>query len=242
MGRPSSSRLTDYPGTGRLHSAAVTPDGRRAWVTECCEPVWGRWWEIEVGVGPQDPHPRNGYAFDLDPSARRLASLGYFGLAVRDLDGNVVASEDLSEPLPSRDAYDLAWIDDDRFAVLELVQPDSGNEFRLVASDASLIGYGDARGPVVASDVERPWPRLAGVADDGSILVLQADERDRATNVLHAYDANTLQRTPASDVRLPGRAIAAWVDDGHVMWIDRHHRLRVDGERIPGRYEWVRTA
>ena len=234
--------FTDYPGTGRLHSAAVTPDGRRAWVTECCEPVWGRWWEIEVGAGPRDPNPQNGYAFDLDPSAQRIVSLGYYGLAIRDLDGNIVASEDLQEPAPSRDAYDVAWIDDDHFAVLEFVQPDAGNEFRLVTSDADLTGYGESIGVVVGTDFEAPWPRLAGVGADGSILVLQADPVHQATDVLHAYDPETLQRTPSADVRLPGPATAAWIDNGHVMWIDRDQRLRVDGERVAGRYTWVRTA
>jgi hypothetical protein len=234
--------LTDQPGTGRLHSAAVTPDGRRAWVTECCEPVWGRWWEIDVGVGPSDPLPLPGYNFDLDPSAERLLSLGYFQLAVRDLDGNVISEENLLDPEPTRDAYDAGWVSADRLAVLELVQPDAGNEFRLVVTDADLTGYGEATGVVIGSNVEAPWPRLAGVGADGSILVFEADAHDQMTGTLAAYDADTLRRRPSADVRLPKRARAAWVDGDHVMWIDRHHRLRVDGERISGRYTWVRSA
>ena len=234
--------LTDQPGTGRLHSAAVTPDGRRAWVTECCEPVWGRWWAIDVGVGPRDPFPLPGYNFDLDPSAQRLLSLGYFRLAIRDLDSEIIREEDLIDPQPSRDPYDAGWVSADRLAVLEFVQPDSGNEFRLVVTDAELTGYGEATGVVIASDFEAPWPRLAGVGADGSILVFQADAHDQRTNRLEAYDPDTLQRRPFADVRLPTRATAAWVDGTHVMWIDRHQRLHVDGERIRGRYTWVRSA
>lgn len=84
---------------------------------------------------------------------------------------------------------------------------------------------------------------LAGVAPDGAILVFRARDWDNQTDTrLAAYDPDTLRRIPASDVQLPGQAIAAWVDGEHVMWIDGEHRMYADGERITGRYRWVRSA
>ncbi|HEX6657685.1 MAG TPA: hypothetical protein VF065_06370 [Ilumatobacter sp.] len=235
--------LDDGPGTAWPRSVAVTPDGRDAWVTECCEPVWGQWWHVDVGVGPRDPVPRPGYAFDLDPSAKMLTSLGYYGVAIRDLDGAIVASENDLNALPvPRDPYDTAWIGRDRVAFLEFAQPDTGDEFRLVVTDARLTGYRDATGPVIATDLEAPWPRLAGADTGGRIMVFQADDHDELSDIVRAYDSATLEPVPTADIHLPRRASSIWIDGDHLMWIDRRHQLTVDGERIRGRYEWVRSA
>ena len=180
--------MEDGPTSAWPRTVAVTPDGRRAWVTECCEPVWGHWWEVEVGVGPRDPIPRNGYAFDLNPSATMLTSLGYFSVAIRDLDGNFLALETELHTLPvSRDPYDTAWMTDERVAFLEFAQPETGNEFRLVVTDPALTGYRQTVGAVIATDFEAPWPRLAGVDVGGNIMVFQADARDGLTDVVRAY-------------------------------------------------------
>lgn len=231
----------DGPGSAELHSVTVTPDGRRAWVTECCEPVWGRWWEIAVGDGPVEPDPRAGYGFDLSPDATQLASIGFFELAVRDLDGEFIARVDLLNDPISRDPYGAVWIDDDRLAVVELAQPESGNEFRLVATDDDLHGYLEAQRAVIGTDLDAPWPQLAGVTEGGEILVLQGRGPDATSRRLHAYDPETLQRRPHADVRLPRPATAAWVDGPHVLWIDRQERLFVDGDHLPGHYVWART-
>lgn len=229
--------LDDGPSTARLHSVDVTPDGERAWVTECCEPVWGQWWEVDVGVGPVDPFPRPGYAFDLDATEGEIASLGYFAVAIRDLAGEFIVSVDLER----RDPWDVAWIDHDRIAVIELVSTDEGVEFRLVTTDDRLTGYATATGVLIGRGIDAPWPRLAGVDGGGRILVQRSDTT-RPSDLLEAYDPLTLERVPAADVRLAGRATSAWMADGHVVWIDRRQRVHVDGVRLPGRYTWARPT
>ena len=238
---PSVELHAGGPGTARLHSVDVSADGRRAWVTECCEPVWGQWWEIDVGAGPIDPLPRPGYGFDLDDEGTTIASLGFYEVAVRDVHGTVIVAADL---MPfDRDPWDLAWVAPDRLAVIELARTDDdGLEFRLVTTDSRLTSYETATGALIASGIDRPWPRLAGTDEAGRILVLRPDPRDEATRYLEAYDGATLTRALSADVELPGRATWAWVEAGHVLWIDRHERLHVDGERVPGRYTWARPT
>jgi hypothetical protein len=189
--------LDDGPRTAWPRSVAVTPDGRDAWVTECCEPVWGQWWHVDVG--PRDPVSRPGYAVDLDSSATMLTSLGYSGVAIRDLDGAVLASENDLNALPvPRDPYDTAWIGRDRVAFLEFAKPDTRNEFRLVVTDARLTGYRDASGPVIATDLEAPWPRLAGADASGRIMVFQVDDHEEPSDIVRAYDSVTLERVPTA--------------------------------------------
>ena len=87
--------------------------------------------------------------------------------------------------------------------MLGFVRPDTGNALRPVTSDADLTGYGEAIGVVIGTDFEAPWPQLAGVGADGSILVLQADADDQTTDVFHADDPVTrcARRRPTSDCR-----------------------------------------
>lgn len=55
-------------------TVTITPNRERAWVTTCCEPVWGHWWEIRVCTGEVSDFPGQGHGFDLSPTGRRLAS------------------------------------------------------------------------------------------------------------------------------------------------------------------------
>ena len=98
------------------------------------------------------------------------------------------------------------WLDDDTLAVLELRQDDDGDEFRLLTADAAARRRDAMEGVVIrpSPSPSSAWPRLAGVADDGSILV--AAERGRGTDAatsagVRPGDART---APGEDVDPPG--------------------------------------
>ena len=149
---------------------------------------------------------RFGHALALSPDGTRLASVGGTGITVTDLDGTVVASTDLSASPVYRQPESVMWLDDDTLAVVELRQPDTGNEFRLFTVDAALTGATGAEGSLIGTDLEATWPRLGGVADDGSLLVFRGARGGTVADRLEAYDPVTLAARPASDIVAPGRA------------------------------------
>ena len=104
----------DPPAEGELttvDSVVVTPTGR-VFVSTCCEPVPGSWFEVDAS-GEVISDVRFGHALALSPDGTRLASVGGTGITVTDLDGAVVASTDLSASPVYRQPESVMWLDDD---------------------------------------------------------------------------------------------------------------------------------
>ena len=85
---------------------------------------------------------------------------------------------------------------------------------------------------------------LAGVGDDGSILVSQAagSGLQYTTSTLQAYDPVTLERRPGSDVTVPEPAIFAWYGDGVLTWIGEDMSLHIGDTVVPGEFSWARPV
>ena len=133
------------------------------------------------------------------------------------------------------------WLDDDTLAVLAFARTTQADVSRLLtATRAALGGVGDRhgrRGAVASS----PWPRLAGVGDDGSILVFQgagdAADCDRAAGVRPGHAG-----APVRDVAAAGAGDLRPVQDGVLTWIGTDGALHVGDTVVPGEYRWARPV
>jgi hypothetical protein len=219
-----------------VDSIAVTGDGRQ-FVALCCEPITGSWFE----VGAEDAI-RYGRGLDVSPDGTRLVASGGSFVSVYAPDGTIVAEADVSASPVSTQLEQAMWLDDDTLALLAFQE---GGVFRLLTAGAALDDL-DPMGGVVITTVptpETPWPVLAGVGDDGSILVFQGgDGLLPATTTLQAYDPVTLERRPGSDVTIPAPAIFAWSDGGLLTWIGEDYSLHVGDSVVPGEYLWARPV
>ena len=86
---------------------------------------------------------------------------------------------------------------------------------------------------------------LAGVGDDGSILVFQGTGSglQYAATKLQAYDPVTLERRPGSDVSIPEPALFAWFADGVLTWIrEVDLSLHIGDAVVPGEFLWARPV
>ena len=146
------------PAEGELtavDSVIATPDGR-IFVSTCCEPVPGTWFEVVGGQPPAPEACRTATASALAPdgTAHRASSAPRASRSATSI-GNVLASADLSDATTYRQPEAVMWLDDDTLAVIELRQPDTGNELRLYTIDAALTRRADRRGRVIGTDLER---------------------------------------------------------------------------------------
>jgi hypothetical protein len=235
-----------------VDSVVRTADGR-VFVSTCCEPVPGSWFEVDASGAPSsDVHVGHGLA--LSPGGDRIASVGASGITVSDLDGTVVASADLSAATPYRQPERVMWLDADTLAVIELRQTDAGtDEFHLLTLDAALTGAATARSVVIGTDIEATWPRFGGVAADGSILVYRGERAGDVSNRLEAHDAATLAPRPDSDIVIADEmaAVDAWYADGVVTFVGIDDTLHVgdlvlpDDATVPSasrEYAWARPT
>ena len=233
----------DAPPEGELtvvDSVVLTPDGR-TFVSTCCEPVPGTWFEVDA-TGQPISDVRYGHALALSPDGTRLASVGAGGITVTDLDGAILASADRSTGPVHRQPESVMWVDDATLAIVELRQPDTGNELRLDVIDAGLTAAAAAEGVVIGTDIEATWPHLGGIAADGSVLVFRGARGGTIADRLEAYDAVTLAPRPASDVVLPGPAVDAWSAGGRLTWVGIDDVLHLDGTEVSGEFAWARPA
>lgn len=229
------------PAEGELtvvDSVVLTPDGR-TFVSTCCEPVPGTWFEV---VGGQPPAPENvsyGHALALSPDGQRIASVGASGITVTDLERNVLASADLSSATTYRQPEHVMWLDDVTLAVIELRQGDEGDGAWLYTTDAGLGAASTAAGVRLQDGVEFT-PRLVGVGSDGSIL-LAASANEEPTSLLNAYDPLSLTLRPAADVTIPTPALDAWYRDGQLTWVDTDGAIHIGAAVVPGEFAWARA-
>ena len=220
----------------------VTPGGR-VFVSTCCEPVAGTWFEVDASGQPASD-TRFGHALELSPDGTRLASVGASGITVTDLDGAVLASVDLSSSPVYRQPESVMWLDDQTLAIIELRQPDPGPEFRLYTVDAGLTTAPAAEGVVIGTDLEATWPHFGGVADDGSIFVYRGARGGTVSDRLEAHDPVSLAPRPASDLVIDDEmaAVDAWYRDGSLTWVGMNDELHVGEDVVPGEFAWARPV
>lgn len=232
---------TNPPAEGELSvvdSALVTAGGR-AFVSTCCEPVPGTWFEV-TGGEPGPDQIAYGHGLALAPDGRRIATEGAQAITVSDLDRDVVATADLSSSA-GRFPIFVRWLDDATLAVIEERQDDSGITYWLYTVDAGLTAAPAAQGVQVGAGLETSPPDFAGRADDGSILLFAGERGRTVSTTLVAYDPQNLAARPGSDITLPGTAVDAWYD-GHRVWVGADDVLHVDGAEVPGEFAWARPV
>lgn len=201
-----------------VDSVVAAPDGR-TFVSTCCEPVPGSWFEIGSDFNGY------GHGLDLSPDGTRLVVAGADFVAVLGASGQqATGTGDGTQQL-----VQAMWVDDDTIAVLQL----RDTQLSVFTTDAGLTAVTGATGVVVQDGIAEPWPSLAGTGDDGSILVFHP-----GSMVLHAYDPVTL--APHPDVALPGRPLYAWMQDGVLTWIELDGALHVGDAVVPGEFNWAR--
>lgn len=220
-----------------VDSVAVTRDGR-TFVSTCCEPVPGSWFELSEGADAT--FRAYGHGLDVSPDGQTILSVGAQDITVSDLDGNVVDSITFDDTAnPYRQPYEAIWLDDGRIAVLEYRQLGDEHQFLLYVA-ASPSEAMAAQGLLIGTDIDAPWPQLAGVGSDGSVLVFEASGDPATATAVHAYDPDTLE--PRADVALPAPATNARVQDGVLTWIDVPGELHVGDAVVPGEYRWARPV
>ena len=213
-----------------VDSVAVTAGGRML-VSTCCEPVPGSWFEVSAGAEPA--FRAYGHALDVSPDGQQILTVGAQQITVSDPDGGIIAGVTFEDGGDTyRQPNEAMWLADGRIAVLELA-----DGFRLYVADTPSEATATS-GVVVGTDIDAPWPVLAGVADDGSVLVFQGVGEPATAISLQAYDPDTLERR--ADVALPGEATYAWVQDGVLTWIGTDGTLHVGDAVVPGEYRWAR--
>jgi hypothetical protein len=217
-----------------VDSVVVTADGR-TFVSTCCEPVPGSWFEVSAGAEPE--FRAYGHGLDVTSDGQKILTVGGEAVTVSDPDAGAVTQtmfDDWDQP------YEAMWLAGGGVAVLELRQVDDRLEFVLSVADTPSAAATAESGVAIGSNIEAPWPALAGVADDGSVLVFQGAGDPATATALHAYDPDTLERR--ADVPLPAEATFARMEDGVLTWIGVDGSLHVGDAVVPGEYRWARPV
>ena len=201
------------PAEGELtvvDSVIATPDGR-IFVSTCCEPVPGTWFEV---VGGQPPAPEDvsfGHGLALSPDGLRIATVGAQGITVSDLDRNVLASADLSAAATYRQPEAVMWLDDDTLAVIELRQGDDGDGV-VALHDRRRARRRAGRRPASGSSRASSSCRGSPASPPTGRSSWRRAPAEEPTMLLSAYDPVMLAVRPEADVTLPTPAIDAWYD------------------------------
>lgn len=224
------------PAEGELRivdSVVVAADGS-TFVSTCCEPVPGSWFE----VGDADGFGGYGHGLAVSPDGTRVAMAGASSAWVIDTAGVVVSEMSSDSYTPANTQLEQAmWLGDDE-VVLLLLQEGTFSLARVVAEPlGAMLGGANIS---VDHDLTTPWPQLAGVGADGSVLVFQATGEGATATALQAHDQGSLERREASDVPIPEPAIFASLHDGVLTWIGVDGSLHVGDTLVPGEYRWAR--
>ena len=215
-----------------VDSVAVTADGR-TFVSTCCEPVPGSWFEVSAGAEPE--FRAYGHGLDVSPDGQRILTVGAQFITVSDPDGGVIESVTLEGGDTYRQPNEAMWLPDGRIAVLELA-----DGFRLYVAGSPSEATATT-GVVIGTDIDAPWPsprrcrRATGRCSCSRAPVTRPRRR-----TLQAYDPDTLERR--ADVALPDEATYARMQDGVLTWIGTDGSLHVGDAVVPGEYRWARPV
>ena len=214
-----------------VDSVVVTDDRSISIVSECCEPSPGTMFRTTPPAVPAfGAEAEFGHGLDLSPDGSRVAFVAVDSVVVSDL---ALASDVfLTAPTHDESPDAVLWASESRLIVLD--HSATGTTLRSVDVDSAGAMTWNGSSQISTVPVVRPSTlTLAGRAD-GIVYVA-----DLGSNVVRAFDANSLAALPASDVTLVESPLSVWIEDGEVRWIDGGRTLHVGDATVPGSFVWV---
>lgn len=214
-----------------VDSVVVTDDRSISIVSECCEPSPGTMFRTTPPAVPAfGAEAEFGHGLDLSPDGSRVAFVAVDSVVVSDL---ALASDVfLTAPTHDESPDAVLWASESRLIVLDHAA--TGTTLRSVDVDSAGAMTWNGSSQISTVPVVRPSTlTLAGRAD-GIVYVA-----DLGSNVVRAFDANSLAALPASDVTLVESPLSVWIEDGEVRWIDGGRTLHVGDATVPGSFVWV---
>ncbi len=243
---PDAPPPEEGPGPNVVDSVAITPDGSKAFVGLCCEPIAGAILTAEppdLASYETTTPPVFGYGPAVSPDGRYVA--------VGEINGPVVSITEIATgtrldvptlevPLDVYFPYDTMWMDDDRLVALGTItggSPSGGWFAYAITISDGAVSVGDA---IDLSALAEVGPgtllRLAGVLD-GDRFAVQREGESSAAAV--EFSSGSIEPGGAIDVGEPARSI--WLQPGReTIHVGLDERLHVGDEIIPGAYRWAR--
>ncbi|MEO6123560.1 MAG: hypothetical protein ABIR32_07590 [Ilumatobacteraceae bacterium] len=216
--------------TSGIDGVAITPDGTRAYIGLCCEPVVGTLLQTTPpAMANVDDSVVYGHGPAIAPGGGLLARIVYDTLTVSDLAINDLAT--VPEDFDVGFTYDLAWADDQHLLALRLGP--GGTDLRVFTFSANTLTAG-ASATIFGAAVDPVQGASFAGRGDGVIYILGV-----IPGTLTAYDSTTLAPIADRNIAVVG-AVSAWVEGGAVRWVDSARQLHVGDAIVPGQYLWVR--
>lgn len=242
-GDPRQAPPREGPGPNVIDHVALSPDGRTAWFSECCEPAGGSLFRVAVDGSAAPERVADGYTPSVSTDSRYVAAVNAFGVLIFDPSAN--SSLGWMNERWQGEYQQLAWSLDARRLVVRVGMPEAG---QLLALDPST--FGPAAGLTTARSAEpvvlegSSWS-LPTFRRDGRLVVAEREARTWRGRVFdldagHAVDAESFDYggTPLSqDYDPTGEWFLTVVRSG-AGGSGRATVIGPDGERseVPGRY------
>ena len=210
-----------------VDSVVVTDDRSISIVSQCCEPSPGAMFRTTPPALPAfGAEAEFGHGLDLSPDGSRVAFVAVDSVVVSDL---APLANDVFLTAPTHDQ------ESGRGVVGERQPPDrarsrreTGTTLRSVDIDSAGAMTWKPSNQISTVPVVRPSTlTLAGRAD-GIVYVA-----DLESNVVRAFDANSLAALPASDVTLDESPLSVSIEAGEVRWIDEVGERHVGDATVP---------
>ena len=134
----------------------------------------------------------------------------------------------LTAPTHDESPDAVLWASESRLIVLD--HATTGTTLRSIDVDSAGAMTWNGSSQISTVPVVRSSTLTLAGRSDGVVYVA-----DLGSNVVRAFDANSLASLPASDVTLVESPLSVWIEDGEVRWLDGARTLHVGDATVRAR-------
>lgn len=224
-----------------------------AFVGTCCEPISGSVYKLEDVTSNTplvSPNPLNGYAPAISPDGSYVAIGQIVGspISIESIDGGrSIEIPSITSVVGGYAPADTLWIDSRHVASLGLLAADGSSSW--VVQVVAIDGIDTPQPVVTMADAVILDPFIGERAPD-QVSIRFAGRPDAAHLALHVAgsgDVIVIRSDPSADPA--GRVVTVsdtaakhiWMTGGHVLVTGTDGRLVIDGDVVPGEFEWARS-